>query len=198
METKKGGTIKQLIKAPVIWLIAGFAAVNAFASGAMSTHQVAYIQDIGFTPMIAATTMSIMSAFMAIGNVSFGALGLILDTKKLAIISFACQLIALIVLLTSRQLGLIYVYAILLGLGSGAITTAMPTFTGIHFRRERYAQALGVIVIFQVGAQSVAAYIAGIIYDASGSYIPAFIVIAACIALGILVTGMIRAPKKMI
>jgi MFS family permease len=197
-ETQAGGMIKQLVKRPVIWLIAGFAAVNAFGSGAMSTHQVAYVQDIGFTAMTAATTMSVMSVFMAIGSVSFGALGLIWDARKLAIVSFTLQLIALIVLITSRQLGLIYVYALLLGLGNGAISTAMPTITGIHFGREQYAQALGVIVIFQVGAQSVAAYVAGAIYDASGSYTPAFIVVAACIVLGMVFTGMIRPPKKMV
>jgi MFS family permease len=189
-------SLKQLVKTPIIWLIAGFAVANAFAMGTMNTHQVAYIQDIGFTPMTAATTMSVLAAIGVIGSISFGASALKLNVKKLAMTAFSCQLVAIVILLTTKQIGLLYIYAILLGLGYGALTTAMPTFVGIYFGREIYARALGLILPFQIGAQAVAAYVGGVIYDAAGSYTPAFIVVAACIAMGLVVTTVIRLPKR--
>jgi sugar phosphate permease len=188
--------LRQMLKTPVIWMIAGFAVANAFVIGTMNTHQVAYIQDIGFPPMTAATTMSVLAAVGVTGSVSFGASALKLNVKKLGITAFSCQLIALVILLTTKQLGLIYIYAILLGLGYGALTTAMPTFVGIYFGREIYARALGLILPFQVGAQAVAAYVAGVIYDAAGSYTPAFIVVASCIAAGFFIMTMMRLPKR--
>jgi sugar phosphate permease len=189
-------SLKQLVKMPVIWMIAGFAVANAFVIGTMNTHQVAYIQDIGFTPMTAATTMSVLAAIGVAGSVSFGASALKLNVKKLAIGAFCCQLVAMAILLTTKQLGLLYIYAILLGLGYGALTTAMPTFVGIYFGREVYARALGLILPFQIGAQAVAAYVAGVIYDAAGSYTLAFIVVAAFIAAGFFIMTMMRLPKR--
>ena len=59
----------QLLKGPTIWLILAFVVVNALTMGAMMTHQIAYLQDIGFNPMTAATTMSLMSIFSLIGSV---------------------------------------------------------------------------------------------------------------------------------
>ena len=57
-ESRGGAPMKDILKGRTIWLISGFAAANAFAVGTMSAHQVAYLEDIGFLPMVAATTVS--------------------------------------------------------------------------------------------------------------------------------------------
>ncbi|HJX13595.1 MAG TPA: MFS transporter, partial [Dehalococcoidales bacterium] len=158
---KTGGRMSQVLKEPAAWLIGAFTSANAFAQGTMSTHQVAYLQDIGFNPMTAATTVSLVAAMMVIGSIAFGGLALRYNVKYLAVIGFVSELVAITVLLTTRELGLIYIYAVFMGIGNGALTAALPTFVGVYFGRERYAQALGVIFPFQVVSQAAAAFIAG-------------------------------------
>jgi OFA family oxalate/formate antiporter-like MFS transporter len=179
-----GGQLRQIMRGRIVWLIGAFAAANAFAIGTMNTHQIAYLQDIGFNAMTAATTVSLLSAMVVIGSITLGALALRMNVGYLAIIGFTFELLAIIVLLTTRELGLIYIYAVLLGIGSGAIVTAMPTFVGVYFHRERYAQAMGIVLPFQVVFQAVGATTAGAIYDATDSYRYAFMAVAACLALG--------------
>ena len=188
--------MSQVLKEPAAWLIGAFTSANAFAQGTMSTHQVAYLQDIGFNPMTAATTVSLVAAMMVIGSIAFGGLALRYNVKYLAVIGFVSELVAITVLLTTRELGLIYIYAVFMGIGNGALTAALPTFVGVYFGRERYAQALGVIFPFQVVSQAAAAFIAGAIYDATSSYQWAFIVVAACSALGVASVFLTRLPGR--
>jgi MFS family permease len=191
-----GASLKDILKGRLIWLIAAFAAANAFTLGTMSAHQVAYLQDIDFTPMLAATTVSLMSAMSVIGGVTLGALALRLNLKYLALAGFACQLAAMSILLTTRELGLMYVFAVLLGLGNGALTATMPTFVGLHFHGDQYARAIGVVLPFQVCTQAVASFVGGAIYDATQTYRPAFMIVTVFILLGALFISLARPPKR--
>jgi MFS family permease len=97
--------------------------------------------------------------------------------------------------LTTKELTFIYVYAALLGIGSGALLAAMPTFVGTYYGRDHYAQVLGVTFPLQIIGMSIAATIAGAIYDATGTYLPAFAVLAAVSLTGLICVSMARQPK---
>jgi MFS family permease len=196
VEGSRSGGLGELVRHPAIWLIGAFAAANAFALGTMTTHQVAYVQDIGFSPLTAASTQSMMAAMSVIGSLSFGSLALRLNLRYLAIGAFCCQLVAVSLLLTTQELWLIYVYAFFLGIGNGALMTAMPTFVGAIFRRERYSQALGFTFPFHLVSQAVAAYVAGAIFDATSSYRPAFMVLICFMLAGIFFVYMIGRQKR--
>ena len=178
-----------------VWLLAAFSAANAFATGAVSTHQVAYLQDIGYNPMTAATTISLMAAFHSMGSLTFGTLALRYHIRHLAGLAFVSQLIALTILVAAKDLSFIYIYAALFGLSTGALFTALPTFIGAYFDRERYARVLGVIFPSQVFAQAVAATSAGAIFDATGSYTTAFAIVILISIIGLISAFSARPPK---
>jgi sugar phosphate permease len=197
-DEKSGGwSIKQVLKSPTVWLIGGFAAANTFTMGTMATHQIAYLQDIKFSPMTAATTLSFMAIFSIAGSLVFGALAMKLKLKYLASAFFIIQLIGLVVLLTSRELGLIYVYAACQGISNGALTAAMPTFVGAYYPRKRYSHILGVVLPFQVCANAIAATVAGAIYDATSTYTPAFITAAVFSLAGLIFILIARKPERL-
>jgi len=187
--------VTQVLKRPTVWLIGGFTAANTFTLGMMVTHQIAYLQDIGFNPMSAATTMSFMSIFSIAGSLLFGALALKVNVRYLAVAFFMMQLMGLVTILSSRELVFIYIYAAFQGMSNGALTTAMPTIVGAYYPRERYAQVLGVVIPFQVCANAIAATVAGLIFDATNSYTPAFIAAATFCLFGLFFVSMARRPK---
>jgi MFS family permease len=195
-EERSGWHIKQVLKQPTIWLIGCVAAANAFTMGLMMTHQIAYIQDIGFKAMTAATTVSVTSIFGITGSLLFGTLGLRYNVRYLASIAFGIQLVGLSILLSTRELGLIYIYAVCQGLGNGALITALPTFVGAYYRRDRYARVLGVVLPFQVVTNAISMTVAGIIYDATSAYTTAFAIAAVFSFSGIIVAFMTRRPKS--
>ncbi len=188
--------IKQVMKRPTVWLIGGFSAANTFTMGTMISHQIAYLQDINFSAMTAATTMSFMSIFNIAGSLIFGALAMKLKVRYLACAFFAAQLMGLVILLSSRELGLIFVYAAFQGMSNGALTAAMPTFVGAYYPRHRYSQVLGVVLPFQVSSNAIATIVAGAIYDATLSYTPAFITAAVLSLAGLILVFFARRPKQ--
>jgi sugar phosphate permease len=187
--------VTQVLKRRTIWLILAFVVANALTMGTMMTHQIAYLQDIGFNPMTAATTMSLMSIFALIGSLGFGTLALKINIRYLASAGFLCQVVSIIILLTTRNLGLIFVYAVLMGISTGALFTAMPTFVGNYYPRERYTQVTSIILPFHVVAQAVAAYAVGAIYDITAEYTLAFFIIGAFSLIGLVCAFSARPPK---
>lgn len=186
--------MSRVLKGPTVWLIGGFSAANTFTWGTMVTHQIAYIQDIGFNPMTAATTLSFMSAFVIIGSLLFGMLALKVKIKYLAVTAFLVQLAGLVIIITSRELVLIYVFAAFQGISSGALTTMMPTIVGAYYPRESYSRVLGVVFPFQVCSNAIAGTVAGSIFDATSSYTPAFITAAVLCFSGLIFVTILRKP----
>jgi sugar phosphate permease len=188
--------VTQVLKGRTIWLILAFVVANALTMGTMMTHQIAYLEDIGFNPMTAATTMSLMSIFSLVGSLGFGTLALRINIRYLASAGFLCQVVSIIILLTTRNLGLIFVYAALMGISTGALFTAMPTFVGNYYPRERYTQVTSIILPFHVVAQAVAAYAVGAIYDITAEYTLAFFIIGALPLIGLVCAFSARPPKQ--
>jgi MFS family permease len=187
--------VGQALRLPATWLIVVFIVANGFALGAMNAHQVAYVQDVGYSAMIAATTMSLLSIFHIIGGLGFGTLALRFNIRYLTIAFFAVKLIALSILLTTKNLTLIYVYAALMGLSNGALITTLPVFVGEYYGQANYAQILGVLFTFQIVSQAVGPTIAGVIYDATTAYTMAFLLILILNLAGLICVYMLRKPK---
>ena len=192
---QSGGGIRRVLSQRTAWFIGGLAGANAFAMGMMQTHQIAYLRDIGFSPITAATTQSFLSVFSLMGSLAFGALAMRIQVRYLASAAFIAQLIGLTILLTSKQLGLIYVYAAMQGISNGSLITALPTFVGAYYPRNSYARVLGVLFPFQVLSNAISATVAGAIFDTTGTYTPAFLTALTLSLCGFFFAFMARRPK---
>jgi len=186
---------KQAMRKPATWLITTLFAANFFAIGTITAHQVAYLQDAGFSPMVAAMALSLVPGASMIGRLGFGALALRFEVRHLAIASFVVQLMALGILLTTKNLALIYIYSALFGISYGALLVALPTFIGGYYGRTHYAQILGVIFPLGIVAEAVGPVLAGAIYDATATYTPAFAIVATFSLVGLVCAALVRPPK---
>jgi MFS family permease len=194
-----GGTkiwsLKYIITMPITLLILGFVIANAFAMGTVNAHQIAYMKDIGYNAMTAATTMSVMSVFSLIGSLGFGSLALKISMRYLASAGLLCEVIGFVMLLTTKNLTLLFVYTGFMGLGTGALFAAMPSFLGAYYPRERYAQVTGLVLPFHVVAQAVISWVVGEIHDATGKYTLAFLILAIFALAGSVCAYFARPPQ---
>jgi len=188
--------IRQAIRKPSTWLIATLCAANFLAISTVTAHQVAYMMDIGFSPIVAAMALGLVPGMSILGRLGFGLLGVRFEVRHLAIVSFITQVTALVILLTTKTLLLIYIYAALFGISYGALVVALPTFIGAYYGRSHYAQILGLIFPLAIIAEAAGPVMAGAFNDAMGTYIPAFAVITSFSTLG-LVCAMLAYPPKL-
>jgi len=191
----EGWTLRQALGQRTTWFVAALGMVGCFVWGTLVAHQVAYVQDLGFTPMIAAMTLSVFSAATIVGNLGLGLLALRFNMRHLAIASSVIQIIGMVIILTGKDIGLIYLATALCGVSAGLINTSLPTFIGNYYGRAIFPQIFG--VIFAVGAifQAAAPISAGAIFDAVGIYTPAFMILVVFSVIGLFCAFLVRPPK---
>jgi MFS family permease len=183
------------LRKPTVWLIAAFVTSYSFAVGTMFTHQVAYLRDIGFNAMLAATTMSSLAVSGIIGSIVFGTLAMRFNIRYLASVAFLFHFIGLLILMTTEEIAFIYFYTFIMGLGNGSLSAAMPTFVGTYYPRKYYSRIIGFILPFNLVGQSIAAATVGAIYDFSHSYRLAFSILIVCALMGMICAFMARKPE---
>jgi len=190
----RGWTLRRVFGHPTIWLIIAFGAASGFVSGTIMGHQVAYLRDLGSNPMIAAFTLSVIAAFSIAGSLGCGALAMKFNIRILISIFFVVRLIALTILLTTHNIALIYLHSILFGISNGALGTSLYTIVGTYYGRANFARIQGIVAMSFV-LQAAGPVTAGAIYDNTGSYTLAFIIIAGVTSVGLLCAFLARPPR---
>jgi MFS family permease len=186
--------IKQVIRGSAFWLIVIIGATNYYVLGTMNAHQIAYLKDIGFSAIIAALVYSLLSGMGIIGRFGFGILAMRINLKKLVIASFLMQLCALVILMATKNYGLIYVYSVLFGISCGAIVVSLPTIVGQYFGHRSYPKIMGFVFPLCIVGQSMGPAIAGVIYDTTTTYTVAFILMTTASLLGLICAVLLRRP----
>ena len=186
---------RQAMRNPTTWLIITLCAANFLAIGTVAAHQVAYLKDLGFSPIVASITLGLIPGMSILGRLGFGFSAIKFEVRHLAIACFAVQVTALIVLTTTKSLLLIYIYAMLFGISSGALVVALPTFIGAYYGRKHYAEILGFIFPLAIVAQALGPIVAGAINDAMGTYLPAFAIVTCFSTVGLLCAIFAYPPK---
>jgi len=90
---------------------------------------------------------------------------------RFALFGFAAiQSVAIAVLLVTESLPMVYVFALILGVGFGGRNPLTAAIRGVYFGRKAFASITGISTIPQNILLLVAPLFAGIMFDATGSY----------------------------
>ena len=164
-------------RSPTFWLLFGtFFVCGLTTNGLVGTHLIAFCGDHGIPPVAAAGLLSTMGVFDLFGTTASGWLTDRYDPRRLLVIYYGLRGLSLIALpfidFGAVSLG---VFAIFYGLDW--IATVPPTVklcTQTFGEREAPIVFGWVLVGHQAGAAS-AAFGAGLIREATGTYLPAFV-----------------------
>jgi len=178
--------IKPALKTVAIWMITVINSANVFCMMMMNNHQVAHLTDMGFPPLIAASTLGFLGGTSAVGRLAGGALGQRINPRYLMAIAFMLEAISLSIFLNAHTTTAVYTYVLLFGFGAGAIVVLHITMIGNYYGSKSYAFLASTVMVITtiVGASS--PVLGGYIYDAVQSYtIPFTICIGASVIGGI-------------
>ncbi len=157
-------------------------------------HQVAFAIDQGIGEVTAAASLGALGLAGFTGQFFFGWLSdRIRDPKYASFLGMAFMLAGLGVLLQVSSARGLFFYAVIFGFGYGALAPMIPILLAHRFGREALGSIYGFITLFLGIGGGLGPFLAGMIYDASGSY--AF-VWQADILVMIFVTGCILTLKQ--
>ena len=174
-----GVSLRQAIKIKTFWLISAAAMLWAWSYSTGLIHQVAFAVDIGIEKLVAAGAVGLLSGFSIPARVIFGRLGDILQKKYVFMMGTLLQTMAFIVLMRTTSIGMLYLYAALIGFNLGAVTPILPGLIAEHFGRRHFGTIYGAAFFIQTLGMVIGPIFAGWIFDNSGSYYSAFLTAAS-------------------
>jgi MFS family permease len=179
------------------WIVRGYFCA-LFAWYAVQVHQTQYLVEIGFSPLMAAWALGIVSVVAIPGQIGLGALSDRVGREwvwSAGCCGFAICYAALIGLEHVPSDALLYLMVASQGLLGYALTSVMGPIVAEIFEGPHYGSIFGTITVALIGGGAAGPWTAGVIHDLSGSYRLAFVLaIVCCMISGAAIW--IAAPRK--
>ena len=185
-------SLLQTLRTKTFWLITFvwlFLASNMFL---VFTHLVPHVTDIGFSAGEAAAVLSLIGGLSVVGRVLMGTVSDRIGRKPTAIICALLQAGAMVWLMWSQDLWMLYLFALFYGLTYGGIGPSIAALIGDTFGLRNMGAILGALDIgFGVGG-ALGPAIGGLIFDATNSYFMAFLLGAVVMFISALLIALIK------
>ena len=179
------------------WIALAFFSV-LFAWYAVQIHQTKYLLEIGFDAQTAAWALGFVSVAAIPGQIGFGALSDRIGREwvwSIACAGFAVCYGALIALHAVPSIALLYLMVVSQGAFGYALSSVMGPIVAEIFEGPNYGAIFGTLTVALIGGGAAGPWVTGLVYDAYGSYTPAFALAIALCAVSALAIW-IAAPRK--
>lgn len=196
----RGLSLKKASTTLTLWLIAVSFGITSFSHMAVLQSQVPYLDDIGYSAAISAITLGSVGLASALGKFGFGWLCDQIPAKYACGIGFALQLAAVIILMNvdpASPMVMIWLYAIIMGLGLGSWLPTMSMLISTNFGLVSYGATFGMIYLVNSIGSALGPLMAGYMYDATNTYHWAFIIFVILYAVAIPAVLVVRRPKSL-
>ncbi len=172
-----GWTVRQAIRTPHFWLLFAVYMFTGLGSFLVALHQLAFAVDIGFDKLYAAGVLG-MGAFLSLpGVIITGTLSDYVGREISAVVTYGTSIIgvvfALMITAPDQHL-LLWLHACFFGLTWGARGPAITAKTADLFPGPNLGAILGVITIGTGLGAAGGSWLAGFVFDTTGSYRVAF------------------------
>ena len=170
-----GPTLAEALRSHRFWTLAIVGIVSGIGFSGLLVHIVAYIGDVGFTHLFAATIFGLSAAFRSGGGILGGyfsdRFGREMGVTVFSLLSFIGTM-SLIFAQPGVPL-ILYVFAILHGLGSGATGTITSSLKADIFHGKNFGVIFGLIQTGTGIGAALGPWLVGLVYDRMGTYLPA-------------------------
>jgi MFS family permease len=194
-QTSVDWNLRDALHAPALWMIVASFSAFFFALNMLTTHQVVYLQDLNFSPMMSATVFGLMIGISIIGRLLSGTLALRFESRHLAAVFLTSMGLGIVALIYARDICFIYLYSILTGIGFGGMIVLMPNLLGAYFGRTHYSRIAGWTTPVITLACAASPVVAGFLYDVTGKYFFSFCLAAVLIFASVIITLLSRPPR---
>ena len=191
-------TLGKIVKSAQFWYVILFPSFATFGTYIIIVHHVRYLVDLGVDKFWAASLFAIVGAVSAGFKPIWGCLS---DragrelTFTLGEICFCLGIISLILFQYIPSRALLYLFAGFYGPGWGVTTPIIMSVAGDIYKGKRFGLIYGIVegVIGLGGAAG--AWVAGLIFDRTNSYLWAFVLVILLNLISVLLVWL-SAPRK--
>ncbi|HSG76862.1 MAG TPA: MFS transporter [Burkholderiales bacterium] len=176
-------TLAQAMRGAPFWLMLAAFFFGNLCSQTLHVHQVAYLVDQGVSALVAASVVGVIGVSSIVGKTGGGWLSDRMEREVVYVAGIAIMLAAvaaLVALAGAPAAWAIYGYAVLLGVGYSATASLTPAMVSDRFGGPHFGTIVGVGLMGAAVGSALGPWMAGLLFDRTGSYMLAFAIAAGC------------------
>ncbi len=170
-------TLALAVRTARFWWLALALATSLYAWYAVQVHQTKYLEDLGFSPQLAAYALGLVGLAGSAGQIGLGLLSDRIGREwvwTMSLLGFGLCYALLLVMQGEPSRMLLYSMVMvqgLLGYGISAVYGAVPAEI---FQSRRYGTIYGTLSVAGSLGAAAGPWVTGLVYDQTGTYMPAF------------------------
>jgi MFS family permease len=178
-----GSTVREALADRRLWLLVTAWMLLGFNQMMMSIHLVSYVKDRGVTLERAALALTILGTGTIAGRILVGMAADRLGTKPMFWVCLTVQITTLVSIIAGPSLPILNFLLFWLGLSAAGSDTTLVKGAVETFGVRSIGAVMGVLSLGWRCGAALGPTAAGFIYDATGTYVPAFALAAGGLAL---------------
>jgi OFA family oxalate/formate antiporter-like MFS transporter len=191
----EGLTVSQALHSSAFWRLAGAVALGNVGLMAIIVHQIPFFTDsVGLSESAAAASVTAMVMVSLAGRFGFGYLADLIDKRLVMAGAYTCVALGVLMFAVVFHPWQVVLALPLFGLGWGGIIPVRPAFQAEVFGLRAFGAIQGLVFTVATLGAIVGPVFAGWMYDQTGSYRLAFVILAATASLAIPMLVTLRRP----
>ncbi len=162
----------------------------------VTLNLIPYLTDRGLSPNLAVVIVALQAATGAVGALASGFLSERFNARWALVLDFAMIAGGLAWLLLVRSAPMAVAWSMVWGFCFGGIMALQPVIYANYFGRHHLGSIQGVARAAQTVTQAAGPFVAAFAYDATGTYIPAFVAFGVAAVLAALSVALASAPAR--
>jgi OFA family oxalate/formate antiporter-like MFS transporter len=186
---------RDALRTPQFWVLAAAYSAFLFCGITANSVSVAHLTQHGVAAVVAGGMIGVSGIINAASRLAGGLLTRFVNARILLMISLLSLIIGLVALANARDMTLMIIYALGIGIGYGLTFFSSTILLLDYFGRRPNLELFATVNLISTTG-SVAPFLAGLSRDRLGSFTPFFYVLAVLMALVLLAVACMRPPHR--
>jgi MFS family permease len=189
-------TRSEAVHTSAFWLLVVTFGISSMGVTGLNLHVFSYVTDIGHSPVVAATVMSVIASMQLASPLAWGLLAERINPCIAAMLRFVIQGIGLALAISTASIFCLYAGFFLYGIGLGGNMVLPDILWANYFGRRSLGKVRGMgLLISQILAAAGPPFF-GFLFDATGGYGLSFALFGAALMTSAGLSLMLKPPRK--
>ncbi len=194
--TDRVWTRGEALRTSTFWLIAlTFGVANVGVAG-LNLHVFAYVNDLGYPAIVAATVMSIIAFTQLASTLLWGFLSERVDIRRTTMLEFLFQALGLAIAITASDMVFLYAGFFLYGIGLGGSQVLQEIIWANYYGGVSLGTVRGLGLLITFGFGAVGPPFFGFLFDVTKSYMTSFVLFAFALLTSAVLVLFLRPPER--
>ena len=186
----------EAVRTRAFWLLVVMFGVSSIGVTGLNLHVFAYVSDLGHSPVVAATVMSVIASMQLASPLVWGLVAERMDPRRAALCKFIIQGTGLALAITTANIIFLYVGFFLYGIGLGGSMVLSEIFWANYFGRLSLGKVRGLGLLLTQGLAALGPPFFGFLFDLTQGYGLSFAIFVGALLASGLMSLMLRPPVK--